>query len=582
MLSKFDWLTPPVTLYYKGELQHSSIGSAVMSILGYATSIFIGLYLSLDFFMRRSPTVFCFNRYIEDAGYFSLNSHGLFSHFQIFDTKYAIPHEIDFTYIRIIGTELSIQTYLERKNISRDDHWLYGLCDNKTDINGIEDLYSYDIFNLSYCVKKYFKSEDKKYYSIGDENFRWPYVDKGTSNDNKTFYGLVFEDCKEDAAWYEITGGKKCQNTSTIHDYINTHYVRFYMTDYYPDVYNYKKPLKKYFYNIDTTLSSGSYTYNHINFNPAKIVSHNGIFFDSTTEDTGYIFEQNAKETGDYKGSYISFYFWLKNRIMIYERTYKTFQDVFAEIEGMSDLIIMFVTVVNNFISEYITLKDTAHVLFTLRSKDVNRTQIKRILQTKRRTMFSKNSPPRKNNVPFNFSFNPNKVDENPEKIKISTNNSNKKISGLKSKKKRHIFYKRVTANNNKVKILENSGNSGNSNIKASSSMIKDKSSSPMDMDIDNKEKKMISKKEQLNKTKNDGDEIDMPSFDPFKETKLNFIEFAYNYIIFCKKKKNSIEVYDNFRMKIISEENMIQNYLDIHTLNKSIQQMTRDDEDVR
>ena len=70
-----------------------------------------------------------------------------------------------------------------------------------------------------------------------------------------------------------------------------------------------------------------------------------------------------------------------------------------------------------------------------------------------------------------------------------------------------------------------------------------------------------------------------MSGFDSFKETKLSFLEFAYNYIFFCKKKDNSIEAYENFRMKIISEENMIQNYLDIHTLNKTVQQLAKDED---
>ena len=569
-LTKFDWLTPPVTLYYKGELQHSSIGSAVISIIGYLTSICIGLYLSFDFFCKGSPTVFCFNRYIEDAGNFYLNSSGVFSHFQIYDTKHGKPGELDFTKIRVIGIESSIQNYVERNNTTGDDHWLYGLCNNDSDIKGIESLYKFSDFNLSYCIKKYFKKEDKKYYSIGDENFRWPNTDKGTSNDNKTFYVFIFEACKEDEAW-EIVGGEKCKSDAEIREYMNTHYVRFFMIDYYPDVYNYKNPFKKYFFNIDTTLSSGSYTYNHINFNPAKIISHNGIFFDKSVETHGYIVDQNTQESGEYHGAYLAFYFWLKNKIIIYERTYKTFQDVFAEIEGMSDLIILFATVINNFMSEYITLKDTAHVLFTLRSKNVNRTEIKRILQTKRRTMFSKDFPPKKNNI------NSNKNDENSDRNKINNNNSNLKVFNYNNKKKRQILYKRVIGNKNKY--YENSGISENSKTKRNITM-KNKSSTLMPVDnYNNIEKKEKPKDEKVNNIKNSEDEISMPSFDPFKETKLNFLEFAYNYIFFCKKKKNSIEIYDNFRMKIISEENMIQNYLDIHTHNKLIEQMTRDEE---
>ena len=580
-LTKFDWLTPPVTLYYKGELQHSSVASSIMSLLGYCSSIIIGLYLSFDFFKRLSPQVFCFNRYIEDSGIFPLNSSSLFSYFQILDTKFALPRELDFTYIRVIGTELSIQTYLERNNTYGDDHWIYGKCNNNSDIKGLENLYNYEDYNQSYCIKKYFKKSDNKYYSIGEENFRWPEATHGTSHPNKTFYGIVFEQCKEDEIWYEITQGKKCKSQNEIHDYVNKHYVRFYMIDHFPDVYNYKTPFKKYYYNIDSTLSSGSYTYNHINFNPANIITHNGIFFDNTIENPAYVFDQNAQETGEFHGSYLSFYFWLKNKIYIYERTYKRLQDVLAEIEGMSDFIIFIATIINNFISEYITLNDTVHVLFTLRSKNVNRTAIKRILQTKRRTMFLKDNPPRRNNAPFNYYFNPYKMEESSDKYKINNINNNKIGYFGNVNKKRQILYKRGVANNNKIRVLENSLNSGVSNSKIKSTMIKDKSSSMIDVDIyKNIEKRKTEKKENdenVCKIENVQEEKILPAFDPFKETKLRFIEFAYNYVFFCKKKENNIEAYENFRMKIISEENLIQNYLDIHTLNKSIQQMNKE-----
>ena len=58
MLSRFDWLTPPITLYYNEGLQHSSIASVIISIIGYLSSVIIGLYLSVDFFKRKNPTVF--------------------------------------------------------------------------------------------------------------------------------------------------------------------------------------------------------------------------------------------------------------------------------------------------------------------------------------------------------------------------------------------------------------------------------------------------------------------------------------------------------------------------------------------
>ena len=571
MLSRFDWLTPPITLYYNEGLQHSSIGSVIMSILGYVSSVIIGLYLSIDFFKRKNPTVFYFNRYVEDSGIYSFNSESIFHNFQFVDTTDAIPRQIDFSYIRVIGTELSIQTYLERNNTPRDDHWIYGLCDNDTDIKGIEYLYDYDIFNQSYCIKKYYKADEKKYYSTNDEKFRWPHADHGTSHPNKTFYGLVFQNCIEDSVKVEMIGNQPCKSVTEIAKYVNKYYVRFYMIDHYPDVYNYKTPFTKYFYNIDSTLTDGSYQYNHINFNPAKINTNNGLFFDNTIEEQEYMFDQNTQESGTYHGAYVAFYFWLKNQMAIYDRTYKRIQDVLAEVEAMIDLIIFLATIINNFISEYITLRDTVHVLFTLKSKKVNKSQINRILQNKRRTMFIKASPPKRNNEAYNnnYYYNSNKNEENSDRLGMNSNNTRQRLQNSRTTRREQISYQRVNEKNNSSRFNKNSENS---NMRGN--ILKNKNN---DVDIYNKVKIDSPKEEEKVSKADNVDEI-MPGFDSFKETKLSLSEFAYNYFFFCKKKENSIDTYENFRMKIISEENLIQNYLDIYSLNKSFQLINKDE----
>ena len=589
MLGKFDWLTDPVTLYYNGGLQHTSIASVVTSIIGYVSSVIIGLYLSVDFFKRKNPTVFYFNRYVEDSGIYPFNSDSIFHLFRFVTTTNTRDEEIDPTYIRVIGTQSSIQEYLDlNHSIAAHDHWIYGLCDNGTDIKGIEFLYDYDIFHLSYCIKKYFNHEEDKYYTTSDDNFIYPSTKHGTSHPNKTFYGLVFERCNDkDRIGKEMLGDKKCRSDSEIDDYMTSHYLRFYMIDHYPDVYNYKTPFSKYLYNIDTTLSSGSYTYNHINFNPSKIVSNIGYFFDETVTEQAYMFDQNSQENGAFGGAYVAFYFWLKNQMAIYDRTYKRIQDVLAEVEAMIDLIIFIASIINNYISEYVTLRDTVHVLFTLKSKKINRSQITRILQTKRRTMFEKDNPPRRNNMQYNnYYYNSNKNDENSDRLGMNnnTNNNNQqRIGNYRPNRREQILYQRNIENNknnynnnNNVRFNNKnsgySGYSGYSNIKGN--MLKDKNN-PMDIDIYNKIKIETPKEEEkVNKIEDD----DIPGFDPFKETKLKLSDFTHNYFLFCKKKEDTIDAYENFRMKIISEENLIQNYLDIHIINKTLQQMNKDE----
>ena len=577
---KLDWLTPPITLYYQGDLIHSSITSVIISLIGYCSSIVIGLYLSVDFFKRKSPTVFYFNRYTEDSGIYALNSEGVFHNFQFITTTGATPVPIDTTYIRVIGTERSIQEYIKDNHTSLYDHWVYGLCDNGTDIKGIENLYEYDTFNQSYCIKKYYKKDDEQYYSISDDKFRWPHTDHGTSHPNKTFYGIVFESCKQDELWGEISGGRACKTETQIKDYVKNHYLRFYMVDHYPDVYNYKKPFSKYLYNIDTTLSSGSYTYNHINFNPAKIVTHDGLFFDHDVDEIGYIFDQNAQETGAYEGAYVAFYFWLKNTLVIYERTYKKIQDVLAEIEGMIDLVIFIATIINNFVADFITLRDTSHVLFELRSKNINRTEITRIIESKRRSMFIRSDPPRKKNVisPLNYYFISTKNDDKSKQLKMS---SGRQKIGTSSRlmRKDQIMYQRYTGNNNILnRFLRNPG-IGYSNTKQSRQLTKGGGNKSIDI-YKNVRTDTQKDEDKIDKSDNFTEDNIEPAFDPFKEEKLSFGEYVYNTLFFCKKGKNSIEAYENFRMKIISEENMIQNYLDIHTINKTLQKINKEEEE--
>ena len=584
MLGRFDWLTDPVTLYYNGGLQHTSIASVVTSLIGYLTAVVIGLYLSVDFFKRKNPTVFYFNRYVEDSGTYPFNSDSIFHNFRFVTTTNTRDEEIDFTYIRIIGTQASVQLYLDGNYTPSDhEHWIYGLCENGTDIKGIENLYDYNIFHLSYCIKKYYNVDEDKYYTTSDNKFKYPTTTHGTSHPNKTFYGLVFENCKEDKIGKEMIGDKKCKTQTEIDAYMKSHYLRFYMIDHYPDVYNYKTPFKKYLYNIDTTLSdsTGTYTYNHINFNPAKINSNIGYFFDENVEEQAYMFDQNSQENGYYDGAYVAFYFWLKNQMAIYDRTYKRIQDVLAEVEAMIDLVIFIATIINNYISEYVTLRDTIHVLFTLKSKKINRSQITRILQTKKRTMFEKNNPPRRNNEAYNnYYYNSNKNDENSDRLGMNnnTNNNNQqRIGNYRPNRKEQILYQRNIENKNNYNNKfnnKNSGYSGYSNIKGK--ILRDKNN-PMDVDIYNKVK-IETPKEEEKVNKADNVEEIISGFDTFKETKLSLSEFAYNYFFFCKKKENSIDTYENFRMKIISEENLIQNYLDIYSLNKSFQLMNKDD----
>ena len=57
---KFDMLSPPITLYFKGDNTHPSIFSGILSIIAYAIILSFGIYYALEFINKENPTAFFF------------------------------------------------------------------------------------------------------------------------------------------------------------------------------------------------------------------------------------------------------------------------------------------------------------------------------------------------------------------------------------------------------------------------------------------------------------------------------------------------------------------------------------------
>ena len=262
--------------------------------------------------------------------------------------------------------------------------------------------------------------------------------------------------------------------------------------------------------------------------------------------------------------------------MFIYDRTYKRVQDVLAEIEALIDVIIFAATIINNFISEYVTLNDTVHILFSLQSKKVNQSQINRVLQTRKRTMFQNDAPPKRNNMNYNYYNGPSKNNEESSE-RVGMDSNHQRLGNNKHPRRgEQVAYQRVpnrASNNQLIQNQSHQGNSGVTYVRGNSQMTRDRKTADESVDVYKNKNAVVAKNEKVSNLENGEDDNIVPGFDPFKETKLSLSEFTLNYLFFCRKKENTIENYENFRMKIISEENLIQNYLDIHSLNKAIQE---------
>ena len=87
------------------------------------------------------------------------------------------------------------------------------------------------------------------------------------------------EKCKNNTARMRV-GFEDCKNPQEIDDYIFNSSVILQLIDFNADVLNYKTPFTKYFYSLSNGLFKDSFSLNHLNFNPAQMITHNGIFFD--------------------------------------------------------------------------------------------------------------------------------------------------------------------------------------------------------------------------------------------------------------------------------------------------------------
>ena len=198
------------------------------------------------------------------------------------------------------------------------------------------------------ALENYYNANENKYYKTGENGFVWPVIEKGCSNPKSTYYGIIVQRC--DLAPNSLkSNGPECKSEAEISESIKTLSLKYQILDQYADMLNYTTPFTKYFYEVTSAIQDGIYIVNHLNFNPANMLTYNGIFFDNQVEENSYFFIQNEKHTIDQSnlsanqttnGCLIGVYFWMQNTLQHFERSYDRLQDLLSDIGGISSIII--------------------------------------------------------------------------------------------------------------------------------------------------------------------------------------------------------------------------------------------------
>ena len=515
ILKNVDFLSKPITLYYQGYPSHASMISGFLTILALVLVIIFSLKEIKALFKRESetPNSASFTYFIEDAGTLSFNPSSLFHYISFESLKDKGNEDFNFSYFNAFGIEAPVTQYASDINIKNYEHWLYGFCNNDSDIKDLRDIIKADYFTKSACIRKYYDSKNKIYYDTNHPKFRWPSLSHGTFHPQNNIYSVIIKECNQTILDSLFNGELMCKDISNYD--MTARIAHFNFIDQYIDILKYKDPITRYSFRIENLLDLENYSVNHLNFNPSLLKSQIGYIFNKEKNEYSYYYSRD--DVFSYQRTcdiFMAYSFYLNNRINYYERTYLTIQDILSKIGGTLNFITFIMTLINNFINSYFVLKDFNCLLnlFTITKDDIKKANRKNIL--------------------------------------------NKKLKQVENIKKNSCAITRAKSTENTIKeelkeedkdtITEQSLNTEKSENTAA--------------------QKVISTTENINendsKTENNNPATNNNNVFSFSDYLLYTITCGKN-----GKKKEDLEIYENFMKKILSVEHLVQNYLKLNNL---------------
>ena len=356
---KFDFISSEITLFYRGNENHSSIMSGILSIVMGIVIVFLIGYLSIDVIAKQHPTSFYFTKFIEEIDDYPLNSTALLHYVSLYNSENE-QIGIDTKAIYVIGVSVNDGTFTSDNDISKYSHWIYDSCE-ESDLGTFKDTYTNEqLSNLfgSLCLNRYYDKDTNSVINKNDANFIYPTLAHGASQHNNFEYGVYYQRCQNNS----VINGNNCYSKSQQDNYISGVIgYEIYFIDHSIDVEQYNNPIGYAVHRITSELNANSFVLNHLNFHPVVVRTNDGLFFDNLKNTISYNFDYNEKITqsnDDYK-ILGSFNFWMQNTIDTYDRAYKKVQDIAGGVDGIIEIVMLIVKFINNILlGGYFTLKD--------------------------------------------------------------------------------------------------------------------------------------------------------------------------------------------------------------------------------
>ena len=182
MFNRLDFLSPPITLFHLERRTHTSkIGGFLVIVFVTICVVYISylLYYSLSY--NRVTSTF-FKKFQYEIGRYSFDSSSIFHFIQIFSTECGgYFDKYDTKYIRAFITY--VHSNFKDADLELYDHWVFDTCRKDIDDKGLDPLLFENVNNFTnaVCIRHFYNSTEKKYYSLGEEGFFWPYLEHGTA-----------------------------------------------------------------------------------------------------------------------------------------------------------------------------------------------------------------------------------------------------------------------------------------------------------------------------------------------------------------------------------------------------------------
>ena len=362
-LKNFDFISPKITFYYKNKKRHISPFGGLLSIIGFILSLYIIInYTIFKDFTNKSSLLM--NRNFEiDKSYNYFNETGLF-HFiwiyknnNIFNNNEIQLNNIKNSLIRIYMTYSFDKYEYNSSNLEDNDHWVYDTC--HTYINKEDKIYDY---SFSSCIKYYYNSLEKKYYSIHDElNFKWPFMRENISNHENAFYATFVEKCTNNSKMKDIFGD--CYPEEKIDEYLsNFQNIFISFINNKIQIKDSKSHIQKYSHKIhDTLKSKDNYFFSHeMNFIPFNYEERLNII-SKKIKFNSFIFDGESASKINNRGNnklLIVYLFKFKGYINEFRRQGNYFLESFHMIGGNIILIYLIFYMIGSFVNERIVLRN--------------------------------------------------------------------------------------------------------------------------------------------------------------------------------------------------------------------------------